>query len=402
MDELTRKKILLLSPDFGFGGAERSIAHLSTLLANSYDVLFIVFNRDIPQVYNVAGKIYSLDISASRTWLGKLLGFMRRIIRLRNIKKKEKPDVCISFLEGSDYLNVLSRQSETVILSVRGSKFYDPNIKGTLGYFRHRIAIPWLYRNADSIVTVDKGIEDELRNIYKLPTRVRCKIIPNFYDVEELNNKSMEQISDNWNPFFKNHQVIVASGRLAEEKGFHYLIKVFAMLMNENQNARLVLIGSGPMKETLLRICAENGLKACLKEPDMAGECRVVFADYMNNPFPLIARSKIFILSSITEGFPNALVEAMCLGVPVMAANCPYGPASILGPRIKNDYGHEFGILLPAPGDDMNILIIWKNQIELLLRDEASQRFYRSQSLRRSAYYNAQRALNDWKSIIEK
>jgi glycosyltransferase involved in cell wall biosynthesis len=402
MDELKRKKLLLLSPDFGYGGAERSIAHLSVLLSPYYDILFVVFNLDIPQAYRVGGVIHSLNVSSSKTLLGKARGFLKRLRQLRQLKKREAPEVCISFLEGSDYLNVLSRQSESVIVSVRGSKYYDPNIKGWLGYLRHHVFVPWVYRNADVVIPVDLGIENELRKFYNLPPSVFSKVIPNFYDGAEITEKSLAAISENWSSFFMRYHVVVASGRLSAEKGFQYLIKAFALLTTKNRNARLVVIGSGPLKQELLALCSTLGLTASLDEPDPGHQCEIVFTGFLSNPFPLVAKSKLFVLSSLTEGFPNALVEAMCLARPVLAANCPYGPASILGPKIKDDYLHEYGMLLPLLSDQSNVLSTWADQINQFLQDDDLQQYYSTRSIERSAQYTAQRALNDWKSVIEK
>lgn len=398
MDEIVRKRVLLLSPDFGFGGAERSIARLSILLAVHYEVFFVIFNRDRQQVYPVGGTVYSLEVPGSGHWPGKILGFIKRIMNLRRIKRRLEPHVSISFLEGSDYINLLSRHGDQVIMSIRGSKRYDNNIRGVSGFVRHRFTIPWVYRNADALAVVDPGIAHELKSAYGVSSADRARVIPNFYDTNEIRVKSLVPLEKEWEEFFQSKSVIVASGRLSGEKGFDLLLKIFFGLQRNISDAALVIVGEGPLREKLFAMCSSLGMPAG-SEP--SPEIRVVFTGYLGNPFPIVSHADLFVLSSLNEGFPNVLLEAMTLGVPVVAGDCPYGPSTILGGNAGPQYQHEYGILLPVLLMQAERFNIWTSELQRILSDSDLRRRYQEKSRERAEQFTPASALALWQSVIE-
>jgi glycosyltransferase involved in cell wall biosynthesis len=107
--------------------------------------------------------------------------------------------------------------------------------------------------------------------------------------------------------------VFIAVGRLAEQKDLATLIRAFEML-GKNSKARLVILGSGPQKEQLEQLVTTLQLQN-----------RVLMPGYDSNPYRWMVRSRGFVLSSCWEGQPNALMEAMCLGIPVVATD--YDPS---------------------------------------------------------------------------
>jgi glycosyltransferase involved in cell wall biosynthesis len=121
-------------------------------------------------------------------------------------------------------------------------------------------------------------------------------------------------------PFFAagGPPIIVAAGRLHHQKGFDVLLRAFAMARAQI-DCRLVILGDGPERACLSARAQASGLGYDI---DMPGFCA--------NPFALMARAGAFVLSSRWEGFPNALVEAMACGAPVIATDCPSGPREIL------------------------------------------------------------------------
>lgn len=194
-------------------------------------------------------------------------------------------------------------------------------------------AVPWAYRAADRVVAVSGGVAADLAQFGRLPDgKIRVIHNPVFDpDIEALAQAPLDH------PFFETGgpPIIVAAGRLHTQKGFDVLLRAFA-LARAQLDCRLVILGDGPERARLSAQAEQSGLGYDI---DMPGFCA--------NPFALMARAGAFVLSSRWEGFPNALVEAMACGAPVIATDCPSGPREIL----------EGGRIAPlVPVDDANAL----------------------------------------------
>ncbi len=112
---------------------------------------------------------------------------------------------------------------------------------------------------------------------------------------------------------------IIAVGRLVPQKDYPTLLRAFREVVLEKGQARLVILGEGALLPELKSQAKALGI-----------EEYVWFAGFVENPFAYIKRASVFVLSSVSEGFGNVLVEAMGLGVPVVSTNCSGGPAEIL------------------------------------------------------------------------
>ena len=139
--------------------------------------------------------------------------------------------------------------------------------------------------------------------------------------------------------------VIMGMGRLQPQKDFHTLLRAFARLSGQ-RDARLIILGEGDQRESLLHLAAELGVA---DNVDLPG--------FMTNPYPWLAHADAFALSSTWEGLGNALIEAMAVGTPVVATDCRSGPAETL------DHGRH-GPLVPT-GD----CVALADGIERVLRE---------------------------------
>ena len=125
--------------------------------------------------------------------------------------------------------------------------------------------------------------------------------------------------------------MIVAVGRLSIEKGFQHLIRVFAALAKTQAGCKLLVIGDGPMLPTLQALCTEIALPI---NDFSVHATSVIFAGYQKNALPLMALGRVYAMTSATEGFPNVVLEAIAAGLPVAAANTPWGARAILSDDI--------------------------------------------------------------------
>ena len=186
-----------------------------------------------------------------------------------------------------------------------------------------------LYPRLDGLVAVSRGVAEDIAAIAGLPATA-ITVIRNPVVTPALPRLAAEPCA---HPWFRDRQlpVILGVGRFQRQKDFPTLVRAFARL-REQRPSRLVLLGDGRGRGALEALIADLGLGSWV---DLPG--------FQDNPFPFLAAADLFVLSSAWEGSPNALTQAMALGTPVVATDCPSGPAELLA-------GGRFGPLV-AIGD---------------------------------------------------
>ena len=403
-----KKKVMLVSPNFGGGGAERSIAKLSELLtAKNYDVHFVIFNvfPGREQVYPFKGLLHLLDVPAGKSYVDKIYRFLQRVWKVKRLKKKLNIDVCISFLEGADYVNILSRQKERVIISIRGSKENDEEIKGFLGWIRKSILMPWLYKRADNVVCVSEGIKLEIERALSLSAG-KVKVIHNYYDVDAIRAQANEPL-----PFFAeqlfSRPCIITIGRLHPQKNHIGLIRAFAQLRKREKDCKLVILGSGDLKSKLVDACISLNLSASsIIDGSVDLNADVFFLGYQKNPWTFMRRARIFVLCSSWEGFPNALAEAMCIGLPVISTDCPHGPKEILSEELPSEKKRaaatvtKYGALVPILRSEADYSIC-AEMIHRFMTDEQLSSMTGKAAESRIRTFSLDRVVTEWQNVIE-
>lgn len=171
---------------------------------------------------------------------------------------------------------------------------------------------PW----ADAIVAVSEGAADELTLSAGLP-RERITTVYNPVVSAELLEQARAPLEHAW--FDPNSPpLILGIGRLDEQKDFSTLLRAFAHVRAQRP-ARLMILGEGKGRPQL---------EALAQELEIAGD--VALPGFVANPFAYMARAGVFVLSSLYEGLPTVLIEALACGCPVVSTNCPSGPSEIL------------------------------------------------------------------------
>ncbi|MDJ0807921.1 MAG: glycosyltransferase [Gammaproteobacteria bacterium] len=178
------------------------------------------------------------------------------------------------------------------------------------------LPIRLLYPQIDQIIAVSTGVKQDILAVSGIDSE-RVSVVRNPVLTPRLPELAHQAPP---HPWLSDPQipVILGAGRLTIQKDFATLMRAFAKL-RETHVCRLIILGDGRQKESLQQLATELGV---LKDMALPG--------FSNNPYAYMARCSLFVLSSRWEGSPNVLTEAMALGRPVVATDCPSGPAEIL------------------------------------------------------------------------
>jgi glycosyltransferase involved in cell wall biosynthesis len=393
------RKVNFLIGTLTNGGAERVISNL-TLNLNNTKANIVLFGKYSKIDYPYLGHIIFLDRSMQVNTLVKILTLIKRIYTMRKIKQMDKEATTISLLEYPNLLNAATYSRGRTIISVRNhmSTKYQDGIKSRLW----KLTIKYLYPKADLIISVSEEIKRDLIINYKIDAN-KIKVIYNSYDIDSILHSSQEAINDEFRSIFDN-QVIITAGRLNMQKGHWHLIRAFSVVKQEVPNAKLVILGEGNL---------EHYLKQLACDLNIAND--VYFLGFQLNPFKYIVKSRIFVMTSLYEGFPNALAEAMACGVPVISSDCKSGPREILAPgeleMLNIDYEineGRYGVLVPVCDGKMynafdaiteEELALSKSIISLL-REKELWNHFSNQSRKRIQDFEIKKLIKEWESVI--
>ncbi|WP_310391072.1 glycosyltransferase [Hymenobacter sp.] len=406
-----RRSLLLLIPNLGLGGAQRVFHDHSVELAKHYAVTEAVFNTEVGDLYPSGNEVVSLEVSGGGGPLEKIRNFGRRVGRLRGLKRRLRTDVCVSHLEGADYVNLLSKGPEKVVLCIHGSKLHDGNITGLIGWLRKKVLMPGLYNRADKIVTVSRDINPELINGFGVKPE-KLVTINNFFEVAQIEAKSREPLTAAEQAVYAAAPVLVTSGRLTAQKNQAPLLDTFAALLSRRP-AKLVFVGDGELRDDLTRRARRLGLRVyeAWNREALTPDYDVYFVGLQQNPFKYIRPAALFVFPSAWEGFPMALGEAMICGVPVVTADCPTGPREMLAPGtgtpptpIRRAESAEFGMLMPMLNQAATLAAdqsVWTDTLEGLLNDAAERERLGSLASQRMQDFTREIIFRQWMAVLE-
>ncbi len=323
---MAEQRIAIFLSFSGEGGVERMMVNLASALAQAgYPVDLVRAKVQGSHAVAPPPGIRVVDLGTRHTWssLRPLIRYLRR----------ERPVALLAAKDRANRVALRARRKAGVPtrIVVRLGTHLTQSLEGRSPFQRWLRYAPMrrAYPQADAIVVPSYGVAEDTGTITGIPPQ-RIWVIANPVLTPELFARAQEPLHHPWfRPRPSKPPVILAAGRLTRQKGFPTLLEAFARLC-ARRPARLLILGEGPDRpylEAMSRRLAVEGLV------DLPG--------FQTNPYAYMSRAALFVLSSRWEGLSNVLVEALALGVPVVATDCPSGPREIL------DHG-RYGALVPV------------------------------------------------------
>ncbi|AXR05534.1 glycosyltransferase [Salinimonas sediminis] len=289
------------------GGAERVMCKLLAIMEAYFKEqqlsVYLILLDDLPEAHRCPDYVNKITLDTQ----GSLVkGYQLAKQKLDAIN----PQFCISFLTRSNMLNVaIARQvGFQAILSerVNTSSHFSGGLKDTISKWMVKMSYP----RAQRVIAVSEGVRaDLIANFNVAPDHL--DVIYNPYDIAQIERLAAEPVTD-----LPAKPFIIGTGRLVKNKNFSLLLEALAQSTLTDD---LLILGQGDQLTALKAQAAALGIAD-----------RVHFAGFRENPYPYLKHARFFVSTSNAEGFPNAIVEAMCLGKAVIATNCESGPAEIL------------------------------------------------------------------------
>ena len=339
-----KRKILFVIPYLYEGGAQRFLSNLQMNLPEDWEIETLV-NSEYNKAYEFRGRIHSLGIETlprTSSVFFQFKVFLKRVQRLKKLKKTGKYVACISIIDSANVSNILSgNKTCKTIISVVTSLLSINNVP-QYRYIVNPLA-RLLYKKADKVVAVSEELKCELIKTLKLDERTVYAITTGC-DLEMITKMKKEPVEDSIYNRIKGNRVICNVGRLSFPKGQWHLIRAFKIVKESIPDVVLVIAGEGELEDYLKGITREMGLSDS-----------VIMLGHTDNVYKYLNVSDVFVFPSLLEGFPNALAEAICVGVPCVATDFKTGAREMIAPdllftdcSIDSVTECEYGILTPV------------------------------------------------------
>lgn len=384
-------RITLTIPSLLCGGAERAASNMSNYWSErGWIVTILTLNQpDQPPFYDLDPNVTHVDIQYHRDpglaapsrllqqWLSTILEDCsedERVIlekesaglhRLRRSIMATRPQAVISLEELTNIRVLLacSGLAVPVIVSERG----DPGHR-LPGHERWATLHSRVYPSAAFLVTLTQEVSSHYRS--EMGNRVR--VIPNMVLPPPVLTRKPGSTGHN------SAKVVIAMGRLSPVKRFDSLLRAFALIASRHLSWSLEIWGDGPLRPDLEELASELGIAE-----------RVKFPGFTAWPYDALSRGDLFVMSSDFEGFPNALCEAMAIGLPVVSFDCPSGPRNII--REGTD-----GVLVP-PANVPALAAILDN----LMSTDAERSRLAAKAPEVVERFSSEKVMTMWESLVQ-
>lgn len=354
--------IVIFTMSLNRGGAERVITNLcNEYLSKKHQVTIVTCIRALPQ-YSLDRRVrhICIDRLPEEKDQNKIMRFIRRRKSLRRLLNSLSIDIMLNILPEPSFLalSLKNKYSFPMIVSVRS----DPVME--YGFLPYYLMMRLWYPRADGFIMQTK----EAKNYFPQSIRRKAAVIPNPINMEAVRESFAGE----------RKKEIVAVGRLTEEKNYPLLIQVYQKISSKFPEYKLLIYGEGELRQELEALIEKLGLKN-----------KAFLAGRKEDIFERIYKSSLFVMTSDHEGMPNALMEAMALGLPVISTNCPCGGPGFLIQNQKNG-------LLVEPGNKQEL----EKAMEELLSDQAYAKKLGEQAGRIAKMLSPEKIYQKWEKYL--
>lgn len=378
-----KKNIALILLNLSGGGAERVASELSCFFVREGHNVFVFTERKKTD-YDFQGKIVMLKpTSTGVLWNRELDDLYALSQELKRKKRQYNIDVAISFMERCNLANVFSKGKEKVIVRICTTLSVRDDMRG-LCY--NRFLLKHAYNMATRVVVLSDYGKVDMQKYYGIKSK-RLTVIPNAVIPRAFSDDI---------PWTYGDKVILSVNRIHPIKQQGILIDAMQEILKKVPQAKLLLVGNDKDKYA-------KTLKQIVKEREL--ENHVIFTGQVNNVEYYMNHSQVFALTSVTEGFPNVILEAMNQGMTVVSTDFPGPIREILGAKDKFGYC-EYGILVPQIDEKqkdekykLGVNTLGKALAKVLTEPQILEK-YGEASKTRAKYYSQDKIEALWRRVI--
>lgn len=308
-----RKRLAVLVASLAHGGIGKMRVHLiNEFIRQGVDVDLLVADDASPYMGKLdpAVRVVKLPTSHAITSIPAMYRYLRRMAPDAMLTQRIRVNVAALRARWLARSRVPIYVTLNTNLSAQLDSMPSKKRARQLAKLRH------YYPGNDGLIAVSRGVAEDAAALIGIDAS-RIHPITNPVVTPALFEAAAQPSGHAWLED-KTTQVILAVGRLEPQKDFDTLLRAFAGLRRD-RDARLIILGEGKLREPLQALAAELGVAEAVSMPG-----------FVDNPAAYMARADLFVLSSRWEGSPNSLTEAVSLGTPVVATDCPNGPVEIL------------------------------------------------------------------------